>query len=309
HFIHHGPKRRHAWEKGSRADIIITTYGTMRSDIRFLKDIEFDYVVLDESQFIKNPQSQVAKAALLLKAKHRLALSGTPVQNNTFDLYAQMNFLNPGMLGSREFFMSEFANPIDKLQDEEIKGQLKKLTYPFILRRTKEQVAKDLPAKTETVLYCRMGKEQRRIYDAYRNLYREQIMGMIEEKGIDRSQFHILQGLTKLRQICDSPAILNEDESYPNRSVKLEEMMREIKENVGNHKALIFSQFLGMLGLIRQELEEQGIPYAYFDGRTRSTDRELAVQAFQNDESCRVFLISLKAGGIGLNLTDADYVY
>lgn len=309
HFIHHGPKRRHAWEKGSRADIIITTYGTMRSDIRFLKDIEFDYVVLDESQFIKNPQSQVAKAALLLKAKHRLALSGTPVQNNTFDLYAQMNFLNPGMLGSREFFMSEFANPIDKLQDEEVKGQLKKLTYPFILRRTKEQVAKDLPEKTETVLYCSMGKEQRKIYDSYRNLYREQIMGLIDEKGMERAQFHILQGLTKLRQICDSPAILHEDESYPNHSIKLEEMMREIRENVGNHKALIFSQFLGMLALIRQELEAQGIPYVYFDGSTRSADREQAVQTFQQDETCRVFLISLKAGGIGLNLTAADYVY
>ncbi len=309
HFIHHGPRRKQSWAQGKKADILITTYGTMRSDIRLLREEVFDYVVLDESQSIKNPQSQVAKAALLLQAKHRLALSGTPVQNNTFDLYAQMNFLNPGMLGSREFFMSEFANPIDKLQDEEIKGQLKKLTYPFILRRTKEQVAADLPAKTETVLYCRMGKEQRRIYDAYRNLYRDQIMGLIDEKGIDRVQFHILQGLTKLRQICDSPAILNEEESYPNHSVKIEEMMREIRENAGRHKALIFSQFLGMLALIRRELDKAGIPYAYFDGSTRTAEREKAIKQFQEEEECRVFLISLKAGGIGLNLTAADYVY
>lgn len=309
HFIHHGPRRKEDWDKARKADILITTYGTMRSDIRRLKEEVFDYVVLDESQSIKNPQSQVAKAALLLQARHRLALSGTPVQNNTFDLYAQMNFLNPGMLGSREFFMSEFANPVDKQQDEEVKEQLKKLTYPFILRRTKEQVAADLPAKTETVLYCRMGKEQRRIYDQFRSMYREQIMGLIDEKGIDRAQFHILQGLTKLRQICDSPALLNEEEAYPPHSIKLEEIMREIRENVGHHKALIFSQFLGMLGLIRRELKAEGIRYAYFDGSTRSLDREKAIQQFQEEEDCRIFLISLKAGGIGLNLTAADYVY
>src|SRR5690606_5389578 len=187
-----------------------------------------------------------------LNCKNRIALSGTPVQNNTFDLYSQMNFLNPGMLGSREFFMNEFATPIDKFQEAEVKDELKRLTYPFLLRRTKEQVAKDLPEKTETILYCEMGDAQRKIYDAYRNMYRSQILGMIDEQGIERSQMHILQGLTKLRQICDSPAILKEDEVYPNHSVKLDELSREIVENVGNHKVLVFSQFLGMLGLIRQ---------------------------------------------------------
>jgi len=309
YFIHHGSKRTSIPQVFRDFDISITTYGTMRSDIKMLKDIVFDYVVLDESQSIKNPQSQVAKASLLLNAKNRLALSGTPVQNNTFDLYAQMNFLNPGMLGSREFFMNEFANPIDKFQEPEIKEQLRKLTYPFLLRRTKEQVAKDLPEKTETILYCEMGTAQSKIYEAYRNMYRSQILGMIEERGIERSQLHILQGLTKLRQICDSPAILNEEEKFPNESVKLDELMREIDENVGDHKALIFSQFLGMLALIKQELEKKGIPYAYFDGSTSSKDREIAIQEFQNNHNCRVFLISLKAGGIGLNLTAADYVY
>jgi non-specific serine/threonine protein kinase len=308
HFIHHGPKRNAA-NIGEGCDIIITTYGTMRSDIKILKDIPFDYVVLDESQSIKNPQSQVAKASLLLSAKNRLALSGTPVQNNTFDLYAQMNFLNPGMLGSREFFMNEFATPIDKFQEDEVKQQLRKLTYPFLLRRTKEQVAKDLPEKTETILYCEMGADQRRIYDSYRNIYRSQILGMIEERGMERSQMHILQGLTKLRQICDSPAILNEEDRHQNHSVKLDELTREIVENVGNHKALIFSQFLGMLALIKQKLEAEKIPYVYFDGSTSTTDREKAIQEFQENSDCRVFLISLKAGGIGLNLTAADYVY
>lgn len=309
YIIHHGPKRIASAKTFEAFDIVITTYGTMRSDIKVFKDILFDYAVLDESQSIKNPQSQVAKASLLLHTKNRLALSGTPVQNNTFDLYAQMNFLNPGMLGSREFFMNEFATPIDKFHEDEVKQQLRRLTYPFLLRRTKEQVAKDLPEKTETILHCEMGAEQRKIYDAYRNMYKEQIMGMIEERGIERSQLHILQGLTKLRQICDSPAILNEEERYHNYSVKLDELTREIRENVGNHKALIFSQFLGMLALIRKELEAQNIPYAYFDGSSTAQERERAIQQFQNNEECRVFLISLKAGGIGLNLTAADYVY
>ena len=309
HIIHHGPKRNIDPGAYENFDIIITTYGTMRSDIKAFKEISFDYVVLDESQSIKNPQSQVAKASLLLNSKNRLALSGTPVQNNTFDLYAQMNFLNPGMLGSREFFMSEFATPIDKFGEDEIKQQLRKLTYPFLLRRTKEQVAKDLPEKTETILYCEMGPEQRKIYDSYRNVYRSQILGMIEEKGIERSQMHILQGLTKLRQICDSPAIMNEEERFHNYSIKLDELSREITENVGDHKVLVFSQFLGMLGLIRKKLEEDNISYVYFDGSSTSREREEAIQEFQNSHECRVFLISLKAGGIGLNLTAADYVY
>jgi SNF2 family DNA or RNA helicase len=309
HIIHHGPKRNIDPGAYEAFDIIITTYGTMRSDIKTFKEIPFDYVVLDESQSIKNPQSQVAKASLLLNSKNRLALSGTPVQNNTFDLYAQMNFLNPGMLGSREFFMSEFATPIDKFREDEAKLQLRKLTYPFLLRRTKEQVAKDLPEKTETILYCEMGPEQRKIYDAYRNIYRSQILGMIEEKGIERSQMHILQGLTKLRQICDSPAIMNEEERFHNYSIKLDELSREITENVGDHKVLVFSQFLGMLALIRKKLEEENISYVYFDGSSTSREREEAIQEFQNNHECRVFLISLKAGGIGLNLTAADYVY
>ncbi len=307
--IHHGPKRTSNSADFAAYDVVITTYGTMRSDIKMLKEITFDYALLDESQSIKNPQSQVAKASLLLNTRNRLALSGTPVQNNTFDLFAQMNFLNPGILGSREFFMNEFATPIDKFQEKEIVDQLKKLTYPFLLRRTKEQVAKDLPEKTETLLVCEMGTEQRKIYEQYRSIYQSQILGMIEQQGMHKAQMHILQGLTKLRQICDSPAILNEEERLENHSVKLEELSREITENTGNHKVLIFSQFLGMLSLIRQELEKQKIPYVYFDGSTSATDREKAIQKFQNDEDCRVFLISLKAGGIGLNLTAADYVY
>ncbi|MEO6071620.1 MAG: DEAD/DEAH box helicase [Chitinophagaceae bacterium] len=309
YHIHHGSTRLRHPDELAKHNVMITTYGTLRSDIKLFIQIPFDYVVLDESQAIKNPASKVTKAASLLNAKHRLCMSGTPLQNNTFDIFAQMNFLNPGMLGTVEFFRQEFAIPIDKFGEPEQKEHLKKILYPFILRRTKEQVAKDLPEKTETILFCEMEDEQRKIYDAYRNEFRNKILGTIEEQGIQKSQLTILQGLMKLRQICDSPAILNESEKFENHSIKLDELSREINENIGNHKALIFSQFLGMLALIRTKLEELGIKYEYFDGSTSAPDRQKAIESFQNDEETRVFLISLKAGGVGLNLTAADYVY
>ena len=309
YFIHHGGQRSRLVEDLEPHHIIITTYGTLRSDILLLQKIKFDYVILDESQAIKNPNSKVAKAACLVNSTHRICMSGTPLQNNTFDIYAQINFLNPGLLGSTEFFRNEFATPIDKFGEEEQKLHLRKLLYPFILRRTKEQVAKDLPEKTETILFCEMEHEQRRIYDAFRNDFRDKVMGAIDSVGIGRSQLTILQGLMKLRQICDSPAILNEQEKYPNHSIKLEELTREITENISDHKALVFSQFLGMLALIRQKLEQLGVQYEYFDGGTSVADRQKAIENFQNNPDCRVFLISLKAGGVGLNLTAADYVY
>ncbi|HNF03558.1 MAG TPA: SNF2-related protein, partial [Ferruginibacter sp.] len=307
--IHHGSTRSRNAEELEKHNVIITTYGTLRSDIQLLLKVQYDYVILDESQAIKNPSSKVTKAACLLTARNRLCMSGTPLQNNTFDIFAQMNFLNPGLLGNMEFFRNEFATPIDKFGEQDQKEHLRKLLYPFILRRTKEQVAKDLPEKTETILFCEMEEQQRTIYDLYRNTYREKIMGSIDDQGIAKSQLTILQGLMKLRQICDSPAILNEEEKHPNHSIKLEELAREIEENIGDHKALIFSQFLGMLSLIKKKLTEDNIKFEYFDGSTSATDREKAIQNFQNNDECRVFLISLKAGGVGLNLTAADYVY
>jgi len=309
HRIHHGPQRIRKKEELEQYDVLITTYGTLRSDIKILSALQFDYAILDESQAIKNPSSKVTRAAQLLQAKNRLCMSGTPLQNNTFDIYAQMNFLNPGMLGSVEFFRQEFAIPIDKLGEPDRKEHLRKLLYPFILRRTKEQVAKDLPEKQEMVVFCEMEQEQRDIYDAYRNDYRNQILGSIETQGIQKAQLAILQGLMKLRQICDSPAILNEKEKYPNHSIKLDELARQLKEDISDHKALVFSQFLGMLALIRTKLEELEIPYVYFDGSTTAPEREKAIQQFQQQDKIRVFLISLKAGGVGLNLTAADYVY
>lgn len=308
-LIHHGSMRTRDVETLQKANVIITTYGTLRSDIQVLMKIDYDYIVLDESQAIKNPASKVTRAACLLNGKNKVCMSGTPLQNNTFDIFAQMNFLNPGLLGSMEFFRNEFATPIDKFGEQEQKEHLRKLLYPFILRRTKEQVAKDLPEKTETILFCEMEKEQRKIYEAYRNSYRDKIMGTIDQQGIDKSQLTILQGLMKLRQICDSPAILNEEDKYPNHSIKLDELTREITENIGEHKALVFSQFLGMLALIKERLNQDGISYEYFDGSTSINERQRSIDNFQSNDECRVFLISLKAGGVGLNLTAADYVY
>ena len=308
-YIHHGGDRTRNKEFIRQHNVIITTYGTLRSDIKLMVENDFDYVILDESQAIKNPASKVTRAASLLRAKNRLCMSGTPLQNNTFDIFAQMNFLNPGMLGSLEFFRQEFAIPIDKFGDPDRKDHLRKLLFPFILRRTKEQVAKDLPDKVETILFCEMEDEQRKIYEAYRNDYRDKILGVIDTQGIHKSQLTILQGLMKLRQICDSPAILNEQDHYPNHSIKLDELSREITENISNHKALVFSQFLGMLALIKEKLKSLNVTFEYFDGSTSAIDREKAIQNFQANDECRVFLISLKAGGVGLNLTAADYVY
>jgi len=315
--IHYGADRVLDEATFKKSHIIITSYGMVRNDIQHFTSQRFGYIVLDESQAIKNPGSQVRKAVQQLVSRNKLALSGTPVQNNTFDLYAQMDFLNPGMLGSQDFFRMEFATPIDKNGDKEASARLRKMIYPFILRRTKEQVAKDLPDKTEMILWCEMGTEQRKIYDSFKDHYRESILEHIAEDGVGRSSIYILEGLTKLRQICDSPALLKgaeaggpgpgPDGAHP--SAKLDELIREIEENTGHHKALIFSQFTSMLELIRAALSERGIPYLYLDGSVAAEDRRQSVQQFQEDEDTRVFLISLKAGGVGLTLTAADYVY
>jgi SNF2 family DNA or RNA helicase len=307
YYIHKGIGRSKNLDFFTDYNLILTTYGTVRSDIDKLKDFEFDYIILDESQAVKNPDSLISKAVRLLKAKNRLVMTGTPVENNTFDLYSQMEFLNPGFLGSKEYFKDEFANPIDKFQDKDVALKLRNLLKPFLLKRTKEEVAKDLPEKTETILYCEMAANQRKVYDTFREMYRQKIVDKMAVDGKDKSSFLILEGLLKLRQICDSPALLSDDTDYGDDSVKLEEILREIEENASNHKIVIFSQFLKMLDLIRQNLEKHKISYEYLDGQT--TDRAERVNHFQNNENCRVFLMSLKAGGVGINLTEADYVY
>jgi SNF2 family DNA or RNA helicase len=308
YHIYYGGDRVFKEADFRKNNLIISSYGMVRSDIRHFAKFDFGYVVLDESQMIKNPAAQVTIAVQLLKARNRFILSGTPIQNNTFDLYAQMSFLNPGMLGSAEFFRTEFATAIDKYNDRDKSALLKKMIAPFMLRRTKEQVAKDLPDKTEMILWCEMEADQRRVYDEFKRHYRETLMERIEEEGMGKNSMYILEGLLKLRQICDSTVLLKDDR-YVADSIKMKELLRELTENTGAHKALIFSQFTEMLSLIRLELDKIGISYSYLDGSTPAHKRQEAVDQFQQDDAQRVFLISLKAGGVGLNLTSADYVY
>ncbi|WP_054509116.1 DEAD/DEAH box helicase [Chryseobacterium sp. ERMR1:04] len=291
----------------TKYDIIITTYGSIINDAEFLKDIDFNYLILDESQAIKNPNSKRYKCVRLLKAYNRVVLTGTPIENNTFDLYAQFNFVNPGLLGNMTHFKKEFSDAIDKEKDVQSSELLSKIISPFILRRTKEQVATELPDKVESIIYCEMEKEQRKVYDTFKDQYRDFLLNKIDENGIGKSQMYILEGLTKLRQICNSPAILSDKEEYTQESVKLDILIENIIEKTGNHKILVFSSFVKMLQLVKNRLEENNITYEYLDGQTK--DRQNRVENFQNQEDIRVFLISLKAGGTGLNLTEADYVF
>lgn len=306
---HYGTQRELKEEQIEDVDVVLTSYGVVRNDIEHLSGVLWQYIILDESQSIKNPDARVTRAILQLRSVNRIILSGTPVQNNTFDLYSQFNFLNPGQLGNREFFNREFAVPIDKLGSREKAQYLRKLIHPFTLRRTKEQVASDLPDKTITVLWCTMEANQRKLYNEYRDGYRSRLLKKIDEEGISKSGLDVLEGLLRLRQICDHPVLVNETEELQESSVKINELIREVTENAGNHKLLIFSQFTQMLGLIRTEFEKAGIEHCYLDGSTSLNKRQEEVERFQNSDTIKAFLISLKAGGVGLNLTTADYVY
>lgn len=290
----------------SKYDIVLTTYGTMLSDIEYLKAYRFNCIVLDESQAIKNPSSKRYKAARLLQGRQRLVMTGTPIENNTFDLYAQLSFALPGLFGSAQRFKEEFSTPIDKFQETKRAEELQKKIHPFVLRRTKTQVAKELPEKTEIVLHCEMGTDQRRVYDAYKKEF-QIYLNKQESDSLNRNSLHVLQGLMKLRQICNSPALLSDDEYYGDDSAKLTVLMEQIGSLKDSHKILVFSQFVGMLELVKDGLEKEGIEYAYLTGKTRN--REEQVNNFQEDDNIRVFLISLKAGGTGLNLTEAEYVF
>ncbi|WP_052731101.1 DEAD/DEAH box helicase [Spirosoma radiotolerans] len=287
-------------------EIILTSYGTLLSEIRFLKEYSFNYVFLDESQAIKNPESQRYQAARLLQSRNRIVLTGTPIENHTFDLYGQLSFACPGLLGSYNHFKAHYSTPIDKFDDRQRARELQAKIKPFILRRTKAQVATELPDKTEMILHCDMGLEQRRVYDAYEQEFRTFLL-TTKEGDIPRERLHVLQGLTKLRQICNSPVLLNDEEFYGDSSAKIDLLLEQIENKSPNHKILVFSQFVSMLDLIRTELETRQIGFEYLTGQT--SNRAASVNRFQSDDTVRVFLISLKAGGTGLNLTQADYVY
>ena len=291
-------------------NVMITSYGTVRSAIDELCLINWNTVVIDESHNIKNPAAQITKAVYKLSALNRVALSGTPVMNNTFDIFSQLNFLVPGMLGGPEFFKREYAIPIDRDMSDEKTQALQKITAPFVLRRTKKQVAADLPEKTESVLWCQMEEEQREAYETVKKQIKANVFLDIQRDGFSKAKFSILQGIMKLRQLCCAPSLLKDEEITTKASIKLEMLMEELKNNVQGSKSLVFSQYLGMLKMVADACKEQQIPYLYFDGSTPLNERGDIVNRFQDEQSEeKVFLISLKAGNAGLNLTAAEYVF
>jgi superfamily II DNA or RNA helicase len=290
-------------EAGALADhdVVLTTYGTLRRDIISHREIEFDYVVLDEAQSIKNAASQAAKACRLLRARHRLALTGTPVENHIGELWSIFEFLNPGQLGSAtrlKRFLSGGRTSADVVA---------RAVRPYLLRRTKAQVLSDLPEKTEQTLFCELGEEQRKAYDELRDHYRLELSGRIGRMGIGRSRIAVLEALLRLRQTACHPGLVDAAR-IDAPAAKLDTLMEQLDEVLDEgHKVLVFSQFTSFLSIVRRRLDALSTPYEYLDGKT--TDRQARVQRFQEDETCRLFLVSLKAGGQGLNLTAADYIY
>lgn len=285
-------------------EVILTTYGTIRNDIEDLKDIKLDFVILDESQNIKNIYSQANKAIMLLNTRYRLALSGTPIENNLLELYSLFRFLNPTMLGSIENFNRYYMLPIQKDNDKNAMEELKKRIYPFILRRVKKEVLKDLPEKIEKTLFIEMNKEQKRFYEERRAYYYNLVHLSIKTNGLNKSQFSILQALNELRQIASCPENKN-PALYSNKKIAVIENAIEAVKN--NHKVLIFANYLSSIDSICRELSERGIKYLSMTGDTK--DRHSLVDKFQNDSSYKVFVMTLKTGGVGLNLTAADTIF
>ena len=306
--IHHGSGRAKEGDRiwNEKRDLIITTYATLRNDADIFQKKTFHYVVLDESQHIKNSLSKTARAIYGMSSKYRLAVTGTPIENNSLELWSQFAFLNPGLLGNIKYFKDTFVKSIEREKDKAKTKALRHMIYPFLLMRKKEMVAKDLPEKQISISYCAMNAKQRKIYASCRSRIRKEIEAAVREEGLARSRFKILQGLTKLRQICNHPVLL--DESFIGSSGKFDMLMEMLKEVMAEgHKVLIFSSFVKMLHIFRNEFEKNNILFSYLDGSTRK--RKEQVENFQNDPDIRTFLISLKAGGLGLNLTEADYVF
>jgi len=287
-------------------DVVLTTYGTVRNDIEMLAAHSFFYLILDESQYIKNASSKTYKAVSRLDSLHRLVLTGTPIENSLSDLWSQLNFLNPGLLGNQAFFKREFQTPIEKKNDPEKREKLQMLIRPFVLRRTKEEVAKDLPALTEQIRYCTMARGQREFYEKEKSFIRNTILQNIENQGLEKSAFVVLQGLTRLRQLANHPSMVEKAEEL--ESGKFNEIFRCLENLMAEkHKVLIFSSFVKHLNLLKERIEAENWKYSVLTGQTRN--RGEVINAFQNDPDNRIFLISLKAGGVGLNLTSADYVF
>jgi superfamily II DNA or RNA helicase len=307
-FGHVGNQRNKELTNFPYYDVIISTYHTVRQDIEVMSSFDFYYLILDESQMIKNPSSKLYRAITDLRSTHRLVLTGTPIENSLTDLWSQINFVNPGLLGTLSFFKQSFVQPIEKKKDEQREERLKELISPFILRRTKEEVARELPPVFEQVRYCSMTDDQRRAYEEEKSLARNAILENLEERGIEKSTMMVLQALTRLRQLANHPAML--EEYGETDSGKFTEVCRDVENVIAEgHKVLIFSSFVKHLDLFRTRFSDAGYRFAYLTGSRTRQQREEAVRRFQDRADCQLFLISLKAGGVGLNLTAADYVF
>jgi SNF2 family DNA or RNA helicase len=308
-YKHVGQQRKSSgeFEKAAfNSDIILTTYGTVRNDVELMARLNFFYLILDESQYVKNPFSKTYKAIMKLHSEHRMALTGTPIENSLSDLWSQMNFLNKGMLGNLAFFRRYFITPIEKHHNADSGEKLQILIQPFVLRRTKDEVEKDLPPLMEQVILCEMEEFQHRVYEKEKSIIRNSILAGIEQDGVKNSSIIILRGLTKLRQLANHPKMLDDIEET--ESGKFEEIFRMLENVVAEkHKVLIFSSFVKHLELLRMRIEKENWKYSMLTGKT--SNRGEIIRQFQDEVENRIFLISLKAGGVGLNLTSADYVF
>lgn len=305
HKTYYGPDRNLEYVLDS--NVILTTYGMIRNDIMTLKDLKFKLVVLDESQNIKNHSAQTTMAVQLLEAEHRLALSGTPLENNLTELYSLFRFLNPTMFGSLDDFNSSYTYPIQKYGDKDATISLRKKIFPFILRRLKKEVLKDLPPRIDAVRYVEMSEKQAKFYNERRIAYLKQIDEAIAREGVQKSQFMMLQAIGELRRIASVPASVG-DNNIP--SPKIDELMNSLEEAVSNgHKSVVFFNFLAGLEIMTDKLSKAGIEFETMTGATSTSERKRVVERFQNDPDCMVMLMTLKVGGVGINLTAADTVY
>jgi superfamily II DNA or RNA helicase len=307
HMVWHGGGRKERTDELEDADVVITSYALLRRDEELLAKLDLTYAILDEAQNIKNPLSATARAAKRLKSKRRLALTGTPIENRLSEIWSIFDFVSPGLLGPLEKFEERYARPIDN-GDQKAAHRLRSTIHPFILRRTKSEVAKDLPEKIEMDQFCELTGEQASLYGAVLKEVRAQVMGEVERQGLSKSHIQILAGLTRLRQAACDPRLLGLPREFGDEdSGKLVALRELIQTSIaGGHRVLVFSQFVSMLSLVRRALDEDSVAYEYLDGSTK--DRLARVENFQREDGPPVFLISLKAGGSGLNLTAADTV-
>ncbi len=304
----HGPDRHRLFEDAARADIVVTSYALIRRDAEKYRGLEFDTVVLDEAQHIKNRQTQNAQAVKAVRARHRLVLTGTPMENSVLDLWSIFDFLMPGYLGAAQDFRERYELPLTREKNPEVAARLSRRLRPFILRRLKREVAADLPEKIEQVSFCEMTADQRAVYQQVIEASRKEVLDAVGAQGLARSRMVVLNALLRLRQVCCDLRLLKLDGVNPaNASAKVD-LFGELLEEVidGGHRVLVFSQFVSMLTILREKLTAENIEFCYLDGST--TNRQDVVQRFQQTPAIPVFLISLKAGGVGLNLTGADTV-